>query len=92
MVSETRTQSGAAQSGADCAESLGHVGLLPGKGVAEAHMGIWMNRVQRDTRMVLSVVANQCFLEPVLDGFLESIPESFHIQIGGGLCWCRISK
>lgn len=58
---------------------------------AQAHRGNWVKRVQRDTRMVLSVVAreglvaNQRFLEPVLGGLLETIPGSVHIQVGQGL-------
>jgi len=64
MVGKARSRSGADSA---CAESSG---LLPGKEVAEAHglMHTWMNRDQRGTKMVISVVArvglvaNHCFL------------------------------
>lgn len=70
-VSEVRSQSGAAQAGAACAGSLGQAGLLPGLGVADAHEGFmhtWMSRNQRDTKVVIFVVARvglvakHCFL------------------------------
>lgn len=70
MVRKATSQSGAAPAGDACAGSSGQAGLLPGKGVAEAHslMHTCMNRDQIDTKKVISavaragLVANHCFL------------------------------